>query len=63
MSADSDRADRLEMILDEVYEQRDHYRSSLLDIYRALPPGDIKERAAKALGNSFPHQKFRSKTL
>lgn len=63
MSTDAERADRLEMILDEVYEQRDHYRKALLEIYRALPPGDLKQQAADAVGYSFPNQKFRSSTL
>lgn len=56
--------DRATMILEEVYEQRDHYRASLVAIHEAFPDNlEIREMTARALGHTFPNQKFRSTTL
>lgn len=56
--------DRLEVILDEVYEQRDHYRRALIIIHEAFPGNaEVREMTSRALGHTFPSQKFRSTTL
>lgn len=56
--------DRLTMILDEVYEQRDHYRRGLTLIYEALPlDSELRKEAARWLGHTFPSQKFKKETL
>lgn len=49
--------DRLTMVLDEVYEQRDHYRRSLNLIHEAFPDNvELREMIARALGHTFPIQ-------
>jgi len=45
------------MVLDEVYEQRDHYRRSLTLIHEAFPDNvELREMTARALGHTFPNQ-------
>jgi hypothetical protein len=49
--------DRLTIVLDEVYEQRDHYRRSLALIHEAFPDNvELREMTARALGHTFPSQ-------
>ena len=49
--------DRLTMVLDEVYEQRDHYRRSLTLIHEAFPDNvELREMTTRALGHTFPIQ-------
>lgn len=55
--------DRLTIILDEAYEQRDYYRGVLRKLSQDLPDGEFKQMAADAVGYSFPNQTFRSTTL
>lgn len=56
--------DRVSMILEEAYEQRDHYRRSLVLIHEAFADNlEVREMTARALGHTFPNQKFRSTTL
>lgn len=59
-----DERDRLSMILDEVYEQRDHYRHALTLIYEQLPlDSELRGQAARLLGHNFPNQQFKKETL
>jgi hypothetical protein len=56
--------DRALIVLDEVYEQRDHYRRDLIAIHEAFPDNiELRKMTARCLGHTFPNQKFRSTTL
>lgn len=56
--------DRLQVILDEVYEQRDHYRRALIIIHESFENNSVvREMTSRALSHTFSTQTLRSTIL